>query len=116
MILKNNLKILKKLLTSISFGTCGIVLTKWKRNHDTVSIQDGNIRKTHFQNLYEDIHISNLEQYIIKEKLKLLSKKKKENQNPLDFTIASYPNRQILQQRKASGPDSICNEKLKYST
>ena len=87
----------------------------------TLPIQNGDIWKAHFENLYKDIPIKQIrpEQNIIKEKLQTLEQTIKDNQNPLDSPITweeLITQTKSLQPRKACGPDSIKNEMLKCST
>ena len=84
-------------------------------------IQNGDIWRAHFENLYKDIPINqmNSDQCIIKEKLQILEKTIKDNQNPIDFPITweeLIQQTKYLKPRKACGPDRISNEMLKCST
>jgi len=84
-------------------------------------IQNGDIWKTHFENLYKYIPIKQIrpEQNFVKEKLQILEQTIKDNQNPLDSPITweeLITQTKSLQPRKACGPDNIKNEMLKCST
>ena len=81
-------------------------------------IQNGDIWRAHFENLYKDIPI-NSDQNTINEKLRALEETIKDNQNPLDFAITLeelITQTKSLKAKKACGPDSIRNEMLKCST
>nr|WPH61295.1 reverse transcriptase [Somniosus microcephalus] len=83
-------------------------------------IQDGDIWRTHFENLYKDIPINetNPSQHQVTEKLHTLEATIKDNQNPLDSPITwkeLATKTKSLHLKKACGPDNIKNEMLKFS-
>ena len=93
---------------------------KFNIKQQTLPIQNGDIWRAHFENLYKDIPINqiNSDQCIIQENLQTLEETFT-NQNPLDFPITweeLTTQTKSLQLRKACGPDSIKNEMLKCST
>ena len=93
---------------------------KFNIKQQTLPIQNGDIWRAHFENLYKDIPINqiNSDQCIIQENLQTLEETFT-NQNPLDFPITweeLTTQTQSLQLRKAGGPDSIKNEMLKCSS
>ena len=90
------------------------------KKQQTLPIQNGDIERSHFENLYKDIPINqiNSDQHIIQEKLQTLEKTIKDNQNLLDLPITwkeLTTQTKSLQPRKACGPDSIKNQMLKCS-
>lgn len=87
----------------------------------TLTIQDGDIWKSHFQNLYKDISPNELlsNYQTITGKLQEIESTIKNNQNPLDFQTTwdeLMEKKKCLKTKKAWGPDSIKNEILKNKT
>ena len=83
-----------------------------------LTIQDGDIWKNYFNDLYRSIPPEdlNLHQIEIKTKLDNLESAIKNNQNPLDYPITQKEltdKLKTLNSRKACGTDCIKNEMLK---
>ena len=77
-----------------------------------MAIQNGEIWKKHFENLYSAITLDS-DQNNLLHKLDILESIIKDNQNPLDYEISEgelLAKIQALQPRNASGPDGILNE------
>uniref|UniRef100_A0A9J8AFQ2 ribonuclease H n=1 Tax=Cyprinus carpio carpio TaxID=630221 RepID=A0A9J8AFQ2_CYPCA len=95
---------------------------KWKllnkSNQEDLAIQDGEIWKNHFQELYSSTEIQNSDQNEIIKKLDNLERSIKANQNPLDFpiTLKELEDKlRVLEPKKACGVDGILNEMLKHT-
>ena len=83
-----------------------------------MAIQNGKIWKKHYENLYSAITLDSTQNNLLN-KLEILQSIIKENQNPLDYEISKgelLAKIQALQPRKASGPDGILNEILRFSS
>lgn len=97
----------------------------WKKWHsfnrprkEELAIQNGEIWKKHFENLFSPITLNSAQTDLLK-KLKILESVVKDNQNPLDYQITEEElllKIQALQPGKASAPDGILNEMLKFSS
>ena len=85
-----------------------------KKKHEELAIQDGEIWKSHFENLYSKCG-RNPEQTEIYQKMIDMENTINEYQNPLDYPITDTElteKLQGLQPKKACGPDGILNEML----
>ena len=95
---------------------------KWhsfnKSHKEELAIQNGEIWKKHFENLYSTITPNSAQNNLLN-KLETLESVVKDNQNPLDHEISEeelLTKIQALQPRKASGPDRILNEMLRFGS
>lgn len=112
--MRHQLQIIEESLDSNDF---------WKKWHsfskpqkEELAIQNGDIWKNHFENLYTAVPL-NLTQNNLLNKLQSLESVIKNNQNSLDYPIKEaelLAKVQALQPRKASSPDGILNEMLKF--
>lgn len=95
----------------------------WKKWHsfskpqkEELAIQNGDIWKNHFESLYTAVPLNSAQNNLLN-KLQILESVIKDNQNPLDYQITEaelLAKIQALQPKKASGPDGILNEMLKF--
>ena len=62
---------------------------KFNTKQQTLPIQNGDIWRAHFENLYKDITTNQIstDQCIIQEQLQTLKETIKNSQNPLDFPV-----------------------------
>ncbi len=95
---------------------------KWhsfkKSNKEQLAIQNGEIWKKHFENLYSAVTLDSAQNNLLN-KSEALELVVKDNQKPLDHIISEeelLTKIQALQPRKASGPDHILNEMLQFSS
>lgn len=95
---------------------------KWhsfnKPHKEELAIQNGDIWKKHFENLYSAITLDPSQNNLLN-KLETLESVVKDNQSPLDYEMSDrelLAKIQALQPRKASGPDGILNEMLQFSS
>ncbi len=85
--------------------------TLYRPQKEELAIQNENIWRTNFENLYKTIE-TNPARNEIKTKLKIPKEKIKDNQNPLDFpiTVNELTDRlHALKPNKACGIDGILN-------
>lgn len=91
--------------------------TLYRPQQEDLVIQNGNIWRTHFENLYKTTE-TNPARNELKTKLEILKENIKDNQNPLDFpiTVNELTDRlHALKPNKACGIDGILNEMIKYT-
>ena len=109
---QNQLKKIEESIDSNNFWKNWNTLNKKK--HEELAIQDGEIWKSHFENLYSKCG-RNPEQTEIYQKMIDMENTINEYQNPLDYPITDTElteKLQGLQPKKACGPDGILNEML----